>query len=161
MEEKRETREEVLEQSRAFPNRIEQYKQAAKALCEIEKKLLLRKNPCDVFLNLDHEGTILFITPPLPGYTFEDTSGVTVYGFVDSKRHKKTREGTKEVLKSGEIISFETSSFVADGSLIIYTTYLSPVKNSNKLIRAAQLLTHITTCNMAKNKETKKVQHDF
>lgn len=137
----------MFKQSRAFPRRIEQHEQARKVPREIERKLLLRKNTCEVFLNMDHERIILFITPTLPGYTFEDTSGITFYGFIDSKIHTKTRKVNKEVLKSGEVVGFETNSFGADGSLIIYSIYPSPFENSNKVIRMEQVLTNITTCN--------------
>lgn len=150
MEEKREIREELLKLSRAFARRIEQYKQARKVPGEIERNLLRRKDPCNVFLNLHHNGTILFITPPLPGYTFEDTSGITVYSFINFKQQAKSRKATEELLKSGEVVSYETNSFGAAGSMIMYTTFLSPDKNSNKVIRAVQRLTNITTCNKAK-----------
>jgi PAS domain S-box-containing protein len=145
----------LLEQSSAFPNRIVQFEQVEKAPRESERKWLLLKNPCDVVLNLDREGTILFINPPLPGYTIEDTIGKTIYDFIPSKQHKMTRKAIKEVFKTGEVVSFETSVFGPDGILLRYSTHLSPVKNCNKVVCVAQVFTNITKRKKAKE-ETKE-----
>jgi len=154
MQEERNIRVELLEKSSVFPDRTEQFEHTEKAH-ESEGKWLLLKNPHDVVLNLDRDGTILFINPTLPGFTIEDTIGKTIYDFIPSIQHKKIRKAIKEVFKTGEVVSFETSLFGPDGSLLRYSTHLSPVKNCDKVVCVAQVFINITKRKKAKE-ETKK-----
>ena len=147
MQEEQKIRAELLEQSSAFPSRIVQFEQAEKAPRESEGKWhFLLKNTTDVVLNLDREGAILFIHCILPGYTIEDTIGKTVYDFIPPKQHEKMRKAIEEVFKTGEVVSFETSEFGSYGSPLRYSTRLSPVKNCDKVVCVAQVLTNITKC---------------
>ena len=154
MQEEQDIRVELLEQSSVFPDHTEQFEHTEKAR-ESEGKWLLLKDPHDVVLNLDRDGTILFINPTLPGYTIEDTIGKTIYDFIPSQQHKKIRKAIKEVFKTGEVVSFETSVFGPEGSSLRYSTHLSPVKNCDKVVCVAQVFTNITKRKKAKE-ETKK-----
>jgi len=120
-------------------------KRAEKALQQSEKKWysLLRNAP-DFILNIDRDGTILFINRTVPGYTIEDTVGKTVYSFLPPEQHEQTREAIKKVFESGESVSFETSVIGSDGRLIWYSSNLGPVKDGDKIVSVAQVSNDIT-----------------
>jgi PAS domain S-box-containing protein len=118
---------------------------AKDALRESEEKwrFLLKSSP-DAILNLDRDGTILFINNTVPGYTVEDTVGKTVYDFIPPEEHEKTRKAIEEVFQAGEAVSFETSVIGPDGNLLWYSTRLGPVKERDKVVGVAQISTDIT-----------------
>jgi PAS domain S-box-containing protein len=151
MQEEREIREGLLEESVVFLDCMEQFEHAEQAR-KSERKWLLLKNLRDVVLILNREGTILFIYPTLPGFTIEDTIGKTVYDFMPTNQHKKIRKAINEVFRTGEVVSFETSVFGPDGSMLRWSTRLNPVKNHNKIISIAQISINITKCKQAEEK---------
>lgn len=124
---------------------VTERKRAEKALQQSEKKWysLLRNAP-DFILNIDGDGTILFINRTVPGYTIEDTVGKTVYNFLPPEQHEQTREAIKKVFESGESVGFETSVIGPDGRLIWYSNNLGPVKDGDKIVSVAQVSTDIT-----------------
>jgi len=80
IEDEQKTKMELSEQTSTFPTHVDQPGQARDVLWESKDKWrFLLKNTSDVVLNLDHDGTILFINHTVPGYTVEDTVGKTVY----------------------------------------------------------------------------------
>jgi len=104
---------------------------------------LLRNVP-DVILNLDRDGTILFINHTLPGYAVGDVVGRTVYDFIPPEQHDRTREAIRTVFESREVLSFETSVIGPDGDLMWYNTRLGPIHNGDKMVSVAQISTDIT-----------------
>ena len=98
----------VLFQS--FGKDITERKKAEEALARSEKKWysLLRNAP-DFILNLDRDGTILFLNRTTPGYTIEDAIGRTVYDFLPPEQHEKTREVINTVFETGKQVKFETT----------------------------------------------------
>jgi len=146
MQEEQEIRAELLDQLSAFPNRIVQFEQAKDALRESEEKwhILLKSSP-DAILNLERDGTILFINHhTVLGYTIEDTVGKTVYDFIPPEEHEKTRKAIEKIFQTGEAVSFETSVKGPDGELLWYSTRLGPVKERDKVVSVAQISTDIT-----------------
>ncbi|MHC4203215.1 MAG: PAS domain S-box protein [Planctomycetota bacterium] len=118
----------------------------------VEKKLQrseenwysLIKNVPDVILNLNCDGTILFINHAIPGYTVEDIIGRSIYDFIPSEQHRKTREAIKKVFESGETLSFETNLIGPDEDLMWYSTRLGPVSDGNKVLSVVQVYTDIS-----------------
>ncbi len=144
IEDEQKTKTELPKQSSVFPGRAAQFGQAKDALRESEEKWrFLLKNTADVVLNLDRDGTILFINNTVPGYTIEDTVGKTVYDFIPPEEHKKTRKAIEKVFQTGEAVSFETSVIGPDGNLLWYSTRLGPLKNGDKIVGVAQISTNI------------------
>jgi len=120
-------------------------KKAEEALERSEKNWysLLRNAP-DAILNLDREGTILFINHTVPGYTTENTVGRTVYDFLPPGEHAKTREAINKVFETGRPVKFETSVMGPDGRLLWYLTHLGPIKDGDTVASVAQVSTDIT-----------------
>ena len=145
IEDEQKTKTELSEQSNALPSRVSQFGQAKDALRESEEKwrFLLKSSP-DAILNLERDGTILFINQTVPGYTVEDTVGKTVYDFLPPEEHEKTRKAIEKVFQTGEAISFETSVIGPDGNLLWYSTRLGPIKERDNVVGVVQISTDIT-----------------
>ncbi|MCH7559700.1 MAG: PAS domain S-box protein, partial [Planctomycetes bacterium] len=145
IEDEQKTKAELPEQSSTFPSRVTQPGQARDVLWESKEKWrFLLKNTADVVLNLDRNGTILFINHTVPGYTVEDTVGKTIYDFIPPEEHEKTRKAIEKVFQTGESVSFETSVIGPDGNLLRYSNRLGPVKERDKVVSVAQISTDIT-----------------
>lgn len=144
IEDEQKTKVELSEQSNALPSRVSQLGQARDALRESEEKwrFLLKSSP-DAILNLERDGTILFVNT-VPGHTVEDTVGKTVYDLIPPEEHEKTRKAIEKVFQTGEAVSFETSVIGPDGNLLWYSTRLGPVKERDKVVSVAQISTDIT-----------------
>nr|NIO22004.1 PAS domain S-box protein [Candidatus Aenigmarchaeota archaeon] len=161
MQEERKTKAQTLKVSNAFRSRTVQFDKAEETPQKSEEKWrFLLKNTSDVFLNLDRDGTILFINHTVPGYAVEDTIGKTVYDFIPPEQHKKTRKAIEEVFKTGEVVSFETSVLGPDGRTSWYSTRLCPVKDRNKVVSVAQKSTDITERKKAED-ELKESEQRF
>jgi PAS domain S-box-containing protein len=120
-------------------------RRAEKQLKESERKLYsLIENFPDVILNLDRDGTILFINHTVPSYTVEETVGKSVYDFIPPEQQNRTREPIKKVFESGEVISFKTEIAGPDGCLIWYSTRLVPIRDGDEVVSVAQVSTDIT-----------------
>ena len=156
IEEEWKTDTELPKQSSAFPSRAVRLEPVGGALrVSDEKWRFLLKNTADVILNLNRDGTILFINHTVPGYTVEDIVGKTIYDFIPPEQHKKTRNAIAKVFQTGEAVDFETSIIRPDGSLLLYSTRLGPVKNGDKIVGVTQISTDIT-----ERKKTEEVLRD-
>jgi len=145
IEDEQKTKTELPKQSSVFPGRAAQFEQAKDALRESEEKWrFLLKSSTDAILNLERDGTILFINHSVPGYTAEDTIGKTVYDFLPPEEHEKTRKAIEKVFQTGEAVGFETSVIGTDGNLLWYSNRLGPVKERDKVVSVAQISTDIT-----------------
>ena len=124
---------------------ITERKKAEEALERSEKKWysLLRNIP-DFILNLDSDGTVLFINHTLPGSTVEQTLGRTVYDFIPPEEHEKTEAAIYEVFETGRKVKFETRVIAPDGRLLWYLNHLGPVKDGDTAVSVAQVSTDIT-----------------
>ena len=145
IEDEQKTKTELSEQSSAFPSRVVQPEQTKDALWESEEKLrFLLTNTSDVVLNLDRDGTILFVNHTFSGYTDEDIIGKTIYNFILSEQHEKTRNAIRKVFQTGEEVDLETTLIGPVGNLFRYSTHTGPLKNGDKIIGVAQIFTDIT-----------------
>ncbi|MBA7628437.1 Adaptive-response sensory-kinase SasA [subsurface metagenome] len=145
IEDERKTETELIEQSNTFPSRAVRPERVRGALPVSEEKWrFLLKNTADVILNLNRNGTILFINHTVPGYTIEDITGKTIYDFIPPEQHEKTRNTIEKVFQTGEAVGFETSIIRPDGGLLRYSTRLGPVKNGDKIVGVTQISTDIT-----------------
>ncbi len=132
---------------------ITERKLAEEALHESEEKWRsLVSNTPDVIVNLDRNGTILFINHTVPGFTVEETIGKTVYDFIPQEQHEITLKSIETVFKTGESVNFETSMIGSDGNLLWYSTRLGPIKKCEKIISVAQISTDITERKQAEEK---------
>ena len=124
---------------------VTQRRQVEKKLKESDRNWYsLLKNVPDLILNLNCDGTILFINHAIPGYAVEDIIGRRVYDFIPSEQHRKTREAIKKVFTSGETLSFETSIIGPNEDLMWYSTRLGPVHDGNKVLSVVQVYTDIS-----------------
>jgi len=145
IEEERKTDTELPKQSNVFLGRVTQFEQDEDTLRQSEEKWrFLLENTADVILNLDRNGVILFINHTVPGYTVEDIIGKTIYDFIPPEQHNKTKNAIAKVFQTGEAVDFETSITRPDGSLLLYSTRLGPVKDGEKIIGVTQISTDIT-----------------
>ena len=98
IEDEQKTKTELTKQSSVSPGRAAQFGQAKDAQRESETKwrFLLKSSP-DAILNLERDGTILFVNHTVPGYTVEDTVGKTVYDLMPPEEHEKTRKAIEKV----------------------------------------------------------------
>ena len=119
--------------------------QAQKELADSEKKWhsLLRNVP-DVIMNLDRDGTILFINHTVHGYIVEETVGKTVYDFIPHIQHNRTREAIEKVFESGEVVRFETEIVGPDEDLRWYSTRLGPIHDGDRIVSVAHVCTDVT-----------------
>jgi PAS domain S-box-containing protein len=135
---------------------ITEHKQAEEALRESEEKWRsLVSNTPDTIINLDRNGTILFINHTVPGYTVEGTIGKTVYDFIPPEKHDITMKSIETVFKTGESVNFETSVIGPDNNLLWYSTRLGPIKEGEKIIGAAQISTNITERKQAEEEKAR------
>jgi len=145
IDDEQKTKTELPKQSSVFHGRAAQFGQAKDAQRESEEKwrFLLKSSP-DTILNLERDGTILFVNHTVPGYTVEDTIGKTVYDFIPPEEHEKTRKAIEKVFQTGEEVDLETTLIGPVGNLFRYSTHTGPLKNGDKIVGVAQIFTDIT-----------------
>jgi len=124
---------------------ITEHKWSEEALHKTEQRWRsLVSNIPDIIVNLDRNGTILFINNTIPGYTVEGTIGKTVYDFIPPEYHEITIKAIETVFKTGESVNFETKVIGSDGCHIWYSTSLGAIKEGEKIISVAQVSTNIS-----------------
>lgn len=124
---------------------VTERRQVEKKLQESERNWYsLLKNVPDLILNLNCDGTILFINHAIPGYAVEDIIGRSVYDFIPSEQHRKTREAIKKAFESRETLSFETNLIGPDEDLMWYYTRLGPVNDGKEVLSVIQVYTDIS-----------------
>jgi len=98
IEDEQKNKTELPKQSSLFHGRAAQFGQARGALWESKEKwrFLLKCSP-DAILDLERDGTILFVNHTVPSYTVEDTVGKTVYDLMPPEEHEKTRKAIEKV----------------------------------------------------------------
>jgi PAS domain S-box-containing protein len=120
---------------------IDEQKRSEEVLRESEQKhRTLVENSPDVIMNLDREGTILFINHTLPQYTVESVIGTHVSNYIPAEQAATYKQLLDKLFATGEPQSLELD---AVGS----TRWLSrifPMKHDGKIESALVIATDIT-----------------
>ncbi len=87
-------------------------------------------------LNVDLNGTILFINPGTKRENIDGVIGTTIYKYTLPEDHERIRQKMAEVFNSGKENSYDSSWIGADGIVRWYTTQIIPIKHDNHVIAA-------------------------
>ncbi len=119
---------ELTELNDLLVQEIEERKLAEESLKESEERWRsLTENSPDIILVLDTDLNVTFINQAIvQGLTSEQVIGTPIYNYMDEKDREKYKKGLKNVLNSGETITFETDYQDPDGGIICFETRAVP-----------------------------------
>ena len=113
----------------------------------------LTQNLPDLILNVDLNGTILFINPDHKRKNINEVVGTSIYDHMLPEDHEQTRTKIKKVFDTGKEEISDCSWIGSDSIVRWYTTRITPIKHDNQVIAAA--------LNARDNSEKKKTEEEL
>ncbi|MFT3751667.1 MAG: PAS domain S-box protein [Paludibacter sp.] len=101
-------------------------------------------NAPDTIMELDHEGTILYLSRAFAGAEMGDIVGTNIRKWVSIEYHKEIANALSRVFTEGKPHTFESSAAGSNGETRWYRSGLSPVKTEGVVKFAVMILSDIT-----------------
>jgi len=135
---------------------ITERKQAEYELLEHKERLnsVLQNSP-DFVMEIDHNSIIQYMNRNVPGFKVEDTTGKSLFEFIQPEDHETLRNAIKQVFESGEISTTETVATPPDGLTRIFEARFGPVKHNDKVESAIMIATDISERKLVEEQQRK------
>jgi PAS domain S-box-containing protein len=124
---------------------ITERKRADEALRQSEeKRRSLLENSPDFIIEVDQDGTILFINRTVKQYTVQETIGRRCYDFIPTEHHDAHRQAIARVLQTGKVVNIQTAADGPRGRTSWYHTRFAPVKEEGRVATVMMIASDIT-----------------
>ena len=124
---------------------VTDHKRAEEALRDSEEKWRsLAENAPDIILNVDLDGTILFVNRTIPGLTPEQVIGTSVYEYISTEYHETARRSFDRVVRTGKADRYELAGTGPHGSISWYETRVGPIKRRGKIVAVTMITSDVT-----------------
>ena len=124
---------------------VTDHKRAEEALRDSEEKWRsLAENAPDIILNVDLDGTILFVNRTVPGLTPEQVIGTSVYEYISTEYHETARCSFDRVVRTGEADRYELAGTGPHGSISWYETRVGPIKHDGQVVALTMISSDVT-----------------
>ncbi|MBU2515112.1 PAS domain S-box protein [bacterium] len=114
-------------------------------------------NDPDIILNVDHDGTILFINHTSKNLNPEEAIGKPIYNYALPKDHQMIRDQIRTTFQTGKEGCYESAGIGSDGIVRWYSTRIIPIKHDDEVI-AVTLGLHDNSEKKEAEEELKKSQ---
>ncbi len=111
------------------------------------------ENDPDIILNVDHNGTILFVNPSSKNLNPAEAAGKTIYDYVLPENHQIIRERIKTTFQTAEESQYDLAGIGSDGILRWYSTRIFPIKHDDEVIAV--------TLGLRDNSEKKETEEEL
>ena len=119
--------------------------QVQKALQEAEERWhSLVQNAPEFIVTLDAEGRVEFANRVLPGHTWEQVIGSSIFEFCAPSGHAELRQLLDRVFQRGEAGSFELPGLRPDGTVAWFAGRAGPIKRNGRIESVVILATDET-----------------
>jgi PAS domain S-box-containing protein len=126
----------LSEEIKAFPND------------ESKLPLLLSHSP-DIIMEIDRDGTLLYINRTFPPYTPEQVIGTSCYDYIEQKNRDAYVETVQGVFETGEPARIETTGAGPEGTISIYETRFAAVAACGRVDTVLLIARDITESKIA------------
>ena len=124
---------------------VTERKQAEKVVHESEEKMRsLFENSPDIIMEIDRDGTLLFINFTVPGFTKEEVIGTPAIDYIAPEARDAFRDATARVFETGEPLRLETKGAGPDGRVSWYETRYGPVMRDGEVSSAMLIASDVT-----------------
>jgi PAS domain S-box-containing protein len=110
---------------------------------EAEWRSLVENAPAKI-TTLDCDGTILFVNSTSPDRTTEEVVGTSIYNYVLPDEQDEIKQVLESVFQSGLAKKYETVVVRADGTEVVFSNNVAPIKHKSQTIAAVFITTDIT-----------------
>ncbi|MEK6236251.1 MAG: PAS domain S-box protein, partial [Planctomycetales bacterium] len=142
-------------------NDVTRRKRAEAELARSEERLRsITENAPDFILQVDRQGTILFINRVEPPHRFDDVVGTAIWNWAPEEFHVEMRQALEEVFREGENREFESMGARSDGSLTWFNCSLSPIRIDGR-VDSATLIARDDTQRKETDETMDRLQHDL
>jgi len=122
-----------------------QRKQAELALLKSEEMLrTITENAADIIMELNENGTILYVSHAFPGYRKEEVIGKNFCDWTASEYHVQMTESLEKVFKLAKAQTYQTKALGINNEIRWFLSNLSPVVINGEVKNAVLILTDIT-----------------
>lgn len=128
-------------------------KLAEEALKESEEKYRsLVENAPDFISIITPEGQIQFINRTLPGFSFEEVIGTTIFDYTAPEYHETMKNCLKEAVHTARPMAYEHIGVGPDQKKVWYSTRVAPIKSDDKVESLMMISTDISVNRLADEK---------
>jgi len=120
-------------------------KQAEETLRKNEELLrTITENAPDIIVQLDRDGTILYMNRSLPGYSMEESIGKNFCEWTLGEYHAIMKQSLELTIKESSTQTYLSRIKDKQGEISWYRSCISPVKQAEKVINAVMVTRDIT-----------------
>jgi two-component system cell cycle sensor histidine kinase/response regulator CckA len=109
-----------------------------------EKHRSLAENALDFIMIVDRDGVISFINRVVPGYTIDETIGMSIYDCVSAEHHDRVKQCVEKVFETGESGTYEINGRGPHGITRWFSTLVWPVKHEDQVVNTVHISRDIT-----------------
>ena len=109
-----------------------------------EKWRSLADNAPFFMINVEKDGTILYINRTLPNTSVEETTGISLYEFILPEGVDRFRRSLGMVFEGKQTPVYETEGVGFDGGSVWFEVRMGPIKHKGEIVAAAIIAMDIT-----------------
>jgi PAS domain S-box-containing protein len=118
---------------------------------EAEWRSLVENAPAKI-TTLDRDGTILFVNSIAPDRTTEGVVGTSIYNYLSPDERDEIEQVLESVFQSGVAKQYETVVVKTDGTEVVFSNNVAPIKHKDQTIAAISIATDITELKQAEER---------